>query len=615
MLREGDSWRETTWQEAFAYLKRRLGEIVERHGPDAIGFFNAPRCSNEESYLLQKLARAVIGTNNVDHGTGVYVNNGIRALRETLGAPAATACIEDISLAEAVLVDGIDLAVQTPTIGGWVIRSRLNGTKLIVVDARRHRVAEQADYFLQLKPGTDVLLYGAMAKILVDRGLVNKAFLRARCRNYEAFLRQIEDYDLLTVAEACGVDPDLLEKAALALGRSSRTVALYGTGSETRDPNSVRALVNLLLLGGHIGREGAGILPLAEHNNLQGVCDMGMMPDFLPGYAPVEEPSARRRFEKAWRVSLPAKKGVSAREFFNSAGSGRFRAAWLCRYDPAVTATFCDAAAALQDLDLVVVQHLFMTRSAEHAHVILPLTAFGEEEVTFTSTDRRIQIARRVIEPQGEAMPAWRQLTEVGKLFGADWHYGSAAEVMEEIRSLAPFYSGASYENLGGGYGRQWPCTVERPLGTPRLFAEEEPSQRFRLTAIPFPRIPEDPGPEYPTRLIFGQSLYYWHQNPLILNSEILRREYRVLLLDYPEGFVDLSREDAARIGVRDGGKIRLVSPTDAVETVARVTDEVRPGTVYVPFFLKSVEQALWRREQFDLGNLSKPVYVRVEKA
>ena len=605
---------QVSWEEAFQFIAQRIQELIRRYGPESCAFFAAPRCSNEEAYLLQKLARAVIGTNHVDHGTGVYANHALPVLLEMLGVPASTAAIRDIQQAEVILVDHVDLGVQLPTIGGWVIRSHLRGAKLIVVDWRRHRIAEQADYFLQIRPGTDVWLYGAMAKVLLDRGWIDREFLLSHCDRAEEFLQSLQSYDLVRVSRICDVDPELIQEAALAYGRAQKGVIMFSTGGVARQPDSIRALINLALMRRNLGRPGAGILALAEHNNLQGVCDMGVCPNLLPGYVPVENVEGRQRLKALWGTEPPSRPGLGAQECFSGTGDATIRAVWLMRYDPISTATFCDARTALQSMDLVVVQDLFWTRAMEYADVILPLAAFGEEEGTFTSTERRIQRVRQAIPPPEGILPGWQQLVKAAQAFGVEWAYRRPAEVMEEIRRAVPFYSGADYENLDQEYGRQWPCTIQRRLGTPRLFADQREKVRFRLAPLTRPPIPDDPGPEFPFRLIFGQSHYYWHQNTLIQNSETLRREYRVLLLDYPEGFVELNPEDAKALEIRDGESIRLLSPTQSVMTTARVTNEVRRGTIFVPFFLKEVEETFWRNGALGLGNVSQPVFVRVEK-
>ena len=351
--------------------------------------------------------------------------------------------------------------------------------------------------------------------------------------------------------------------------------------------------MNLALLTGQLGKEGAGIFALTEHNNLQGVCDMGVLPDRLPGYRRIADDAARAEVETVWRTKLPAKPGLASRSLLADRGHGQVRALWLCRYDPVSTAFFGDAANVLEQCELVVAQHLFLTESARHAHVVLPTTAFGEERVTFTNTERRIQLAEQVIEPLPGTSPAWQQLTQVARALGADWKYDSAADVMAEIGTVVPFYSGANYPNLASEYGRQWPCTKDRPLGTRSLFAEGLPAQGFKF--VPLTRHTQAVAvlSDYPLTLVFGHSLYYWNQNVLIQHSETLKREYRILLLDYPEGFVEMNPDDAKQLGIRDGEKIRLRAAGGSAVTAARVTPEVRGGAVFVPYFVRQVQQQI----------------------
>jgi predicted molibdopterin-dependent oxidoreductase YjgC len=609
LLRREGRFEPVSWETAFGFLAERLLAIRDRHGPEALAFLVSPRCSNEESYLLQKFARKVIGTNNVDHGSGVYCNNSINVLLEMLGVPATTNSIAELSRSEAIIVDGIDLGRQLPTVGGWVLRAKLGGARLIVIDSRRHRVAESADLFLQIRPGTEVMLYGAMAKVILDRGLANAGFIKRHCRDYQDFLDAVRQYDLLTAADYCGVPPELIESAARTYAVARNASLLYSTGIENRHSDGIRAIVNLALLTGNLGRPGAGLYALTEQNNLQGVCDMGMLPDRLPGYAAVTDPAGRERLEQLWQCRLPAQTGLGTRTLLGDPAPAALRALWLCRYDPVSTAFFGEAAKSLDKLDLVVVQHLFLTETAQHAHVVLPLTAFGEEQVSFTSTDRRVQLAEQVLPPRPGSMTAWRQLTQLAQTMGEDWPYASAGDVMAEIGRAVPFYSGVTYENLSREYGRQWPCTLDRPLGTQFLFEDGLPESGFRFKPIPRPSDQVSIDPEFPFALVFGHSLYYWHQNILIKHSETLKREYRILLLDYPNGFVEINDADARQLKIRDGQPVRLFSTTGAATSTARVTAEVRGGTIFVPFFVREVERELTNGRQ----DLESPVRVRME--
>jgi len=338
---------------------------------------------------------------------------------------------------------------------------------------------------------------------------------------------------------------------------------------------------------------------------------VGMLPDRLPGYRPITDPAARADVESLWKAKLPASPGLGSRALLTDRGHGTVRAVWLSRYDPVNTAFLGDVANQLRQLDLLVVQHLFMTETAQYAHVVLPTTAFGEEEVSFTSTDRRIQIAERVVDPAAGLSSAWEQIAYVANLMGAGWHYPSARDVMEEIGEVVPFYSGASYQNLAREYGRQWPCTKDRPLGTQFLFANNNGDRFFKFVPVAKPPQPAAPPKELPLTLVFGNSLYYWNQNVLVRHSETLKREYRILMLDYPEGFVELNPDDAQQLGIRDGKKVRLCAANTTSLATARVTSEVMAGTIFVPHFMREIERQILGSS----GDGRKLIPVRVEKA
>ncbi|HYG98810.1 MAG TPA: molybdopterin-dependent oxidoreductase [Terriglobales bacterium] len=421
--------------------------VSDLHGPDSIAFLVSPRCSNEEAYLLQKFSRTIIGTNNVDHGTGVYCNSTASVLLDCLGVAASTNSIAELAHSDAILVDEVDLYRKLPTIGGAVIRAKLNGSRLISVGFRRNRIAESADVFLQIRPETNALLYGAMAKVILDRGLTDNTFIKLFCDEYDSFVAMIGDYDLLEAAQACGVSAEQIEAAAVAFARARSAAILYSS-VEAHDRATVQSLTTLALLTGNLGKPGAGIFALTEQNNLQGVCDMGLFPELLPGYVRVADDNRRAELEGLWRSSISAKPGSGARDVLTDCAGGRIKALWLCRYDPVETAMSGNAESRLPEFDLVIAQYPFLTEAARFATVVLPTVFFGEEQITYTSTERRIQLANQAIDPPPGPMPAWQQIVELARHMHADWSYTSSSDVMEEIAKVVPFYSGVSYDNL-----------------------------------------------------------------------------------------------------------------------------------------------------------------------
>ena len=594
--------------EAYDYIAENLASIKKKYGPDAIGFLDSSRCSNEDGYLFQKFARAVIGTNNVDQGTNFYRTTTVDVLRKMLGVAAATNPIADIFNSKAIIVNDIDIGNQLPTIGGAIIRAHLQGTRLIVVGPRRHRVVEHADVFLNIKPATEVYLYAAMAKIIIDRGLADVDFIRTRCNGFKPLVNNLKAFDILNAARKCDVDPSLIEEAALLFAHNAPGMLFYSAGTEDMGESSLCAMVNLMLLTGNVGKRGGGIIPLSEHNNSQGGCDMGVLPHYLPGYVPLADNQGCGRFEKAWGTALPRNPGLNAAGMF--APSTPIKALWLDRHNPVVSAEYRDAAEVLKKLEFVVLQNLFMTKTAHHAHVVLPVAGYGEEDVTFTSTERRIQRAVKAVEPVFGHPSAWREISEVAGRMGAGWTYESSDDVLAEIARMIPEYGAVSAENLSRDYGRQWPCTLDHPMGTPVLFAKEKQQRRFLFVNVK-PPPPEAAGSvEYPFALLFGHSSYYWHQNTLVRHSETLKREYGILLLDYPQGFVEINNEDAKRLSIRDGQPIRLVSGDGASRTFARITSEVREGIIFIPFFLQDVMRSICSAATGCGAN----IHVRIEK-
>ena len=610
LIRKNGQLTPVDFNEAYDYVAENLASIKKKYGPDAIGFLNSSRCSNEDGYLLQKFARSVIGTNNVDQGTNFYRTTTVEVLRKMLGVAAATNPISDIFNSKAIIVNEIDVGNQLPTIGGHIIRAHLKGARLIVVGQRRHRVVEHADIFLNIKPRTEAYLYAAMTKIIIDRGLADIDFIRLRCNGYKNLVNNIKTFDILNAARKCDVDPVLIEEAALLFAQNTPGMLLYSAGSEELGENSLSAMINLMLLTGNVGKRGGGVIPLSEHNNSQGGCDMGVLPRYLPGYVAVSDAQGRGRIEKTWAALVPQQAGRNAEAMFEP--STPIKALWLDRHNPVVSAAYRDAAEVLKNMEFVVLQNLFMTKTAEHAHVVLPVAAFGEEEVTFTSTERRIQRAVKAIEPPPGHPSAWRQITEIAARMGAPWKYESSGDVLAEIAAIVPEYGAVSTENLSRDYGRQWPCTKDNPLGSPTLFTEEKPSRRFLFVNIQSPPPEAAASSDYPYTLSFSHSSYYWHQNTLVRHSETLKREYGILLLDYPEGFVEINDDDAKKLSIRDGQPIRLVSENGKSDTFARVTSEVRAGIIFVPFFLRDIMRSIGGYTKADR---EAAIHVRIEKA
>lgn len=609
LVRKNGALVPVSFDEAYDVIAAGLSQVKNQYGPAALGFLDSARCANEDAYMLQKFARAIIGTNNIDQGTSFYRTATIEVLRKMLGIAAASNPIVDIFASKAIILNSIDIGQQLPTIGGAIIRAHNNGSKLIVIGDRGHRVAEHADLFLKIKPDTEGFLYAAMAKVIIDRGMMNFDFIRSRCSGYDEFLNNIQTFDLLLAARRCDIEPSLIERAAILFAQNAPGMLLYSAGSEEIGENALSAMVNIILLTGNLGKTGGGIIPLAEHNNAQGGCDMGVLPRYLPGYVPIDSP-ARGPIEQCWQAAIPQTTGLDAAGMF--APDTLLKAIWLDRHNPVVSANYRDGGEVLKNMEFVVIQNIFMTKTAQYAHVVLPVAAYGEEAVTFTSTERRIQQTVKAVEPPPGCTSGWQQVVAVANRMGARWSYKNSDEVLAEIGQVVPDYAAASAENVTRDYGRQWPCTIDRPLGTPRLYTESKPPRKFTFGQITLAQTEEPYDSEFPFVLSFGHSQYYWNQNTLVRHNETLKREYGILLLDYPEGFVEINSTDAATLSIRDNQKIRIVSGSGEATTFARVTSDVRQGIVFVPFFLQGVIKSIGRISSSDRG---KVTHVWIKKA
>ena len=420
MIRERGAWQRVSWPEARAHVAGRLHDLIARHGPDAIGILGSARATNEENYLTQKFARAVIGTNNVDCCARVcHTPSGV-ALKQMLGAGLGTNSFDDIEVARTLLVWGANPTEDHPVVGARLKQAARRGARLIVVDPRRIELAEEADYHLAIRPGTNVALLNAMAQIVIQEGLCDDVFLSARVDGLQEFVRHVSDWSPERAASVCGVTADAIRGAARMYATSAPAMSVHGLGltEHVQGTDGVKALINLALLTGNIGRAGAGVNPLRGQNNVQGSAHMGCDPAGLPGSVPLEQ--GRARFEHAWDVTLPRTRGWHQLEMMDQAKAGHLKGLWAIGYDLLLSnPNRAETARALGKLDLLIVQDLFMTETArEFGTVFLPACSSFEKEGTFMNAERRIQRVRASLRPAGQSQPDWRILCDLARTMG-----------------------------------------------------------------------------------------------------------------------------------------------------------------------------------------------------
>ncbi|UYG95043.1 formate dehydrogenase subunit alpha [Cytobacillus firmus] len=580
LIREGDSFREAEWDEALNLIARKFTEIKEKHGPDALSFITSSKCTNEESYLMQKLGRAVAGTNNIDNCSRYCQTPATVGLFRTVGYGGDAGSIEDIKNAELVLIIGSNTSESHPVLSTRVKRSqKLNGQKVIVADLREHEMAERSDLFVRPRAGTDMVWLSAITKYIIDQGWADEKFLQEKVNGLEEFVSNLEKYTLEFAEETTGISRDNLIKMAEMIHEAESVSALWAMGvtQHLGGSDTSTAISNLLLVTGNYAKPGAGAYPLRGHNNVQGAGDFGSSPDNLPGYQKVSDPDVRRKFENAWGVKLPEKAGLNNHEMVEGVHEGQLKAMYLKGEDMGlVDSNINYVQAAFEKLDFFVVQDIFLSRTAEFADVVLPASPSLEKEGTFTNTERRIQRLYKAFEPLGDSKPDWQIITEVANRLGAGWTYTHPSEVMAEAAKLMPLYAGVTYDRLEGYNSLQWPV-AEDGTDTPLLYTDgfPFPDGKARLYPVDWTPALEFPA-EYDIHVNNGRLLEHFHEGNMTYKSKGISSKT-------PEVFLEVSPELAKERGLKDGTLVRLTSPYGNVKVKCHITDRVKGKEVYLP--------------------------------
>ncbi|MDA8343847.1 MAG: formate dehydrogenase subunit alpha [Thermaerobacter sp.] len=579
LIRKDGQFVTATWDEAIDLVARRLREIKEAHGPDALAFIASSKGSNEEAFLTQKLARQVIGTNNVDNDSTYCQDPATYGLRNTVGFGADSGSIRDIELAELVIAIGSNTAESHPVVATRVKRShKLHGQKLIVVDVRKHEMADRADLFIRPKPGTDAVWLLGVQRYLRDQGWLAKEFLSQRVEGVDAYLASLDPYDLGRVERETGVPQEQTKQAARMIHEAGSVCALWAMGITQQRNGSAGSLAisNMLLLTGNFGRPGTGGYPLRGHNNVQGASDMGAKPGFLPGYQSLRDDAAKRRYEAAWGTPMPQAEGINNVQLADEIHAGKVRGLYIVGEETALVDNDADhTQEALAKVDFLVVQEIFLTRTAQFADVILPACPNLEKEGTFTNTERRMQRFYQALEPLGGARPDWQILQEVANRLGGGWHYEHPSEIMDEIARLSPMFAGLSYQRLEHYRSLQWPVAADG-TDSPLLYKERfnHPSGKAKLVPVEI----EEPH-SFDLRGVHvnnGQLLEHFHEGNMT---------YRVpgIAELVPSVFLEVSPELAQQEDLEDGDVVRLASPAGDAEVPVLVTDRVAGEVTYLP--------------------------------
>ncbi|MDP6782300.1 MAG: formate dehydrogenase subunit alpha, partial [Dehalococcoidia bacterium] len=577
LIRRNGRLEAATWDEALDEVARGLSQFR----PEEIAVFGAGKCTNEDNYVIQKLARAVMGTNHVDHCARLCHAPSITGLVESFGSGAMTNTIADMAQAEAFFVIGSNTTTAHPVIGLQAIKAAQNGKKLIVANPKEIELARYADVFIQHRPGSDVALMMGMARVIVEEGLQDQGFIQERCENYDALVESLREFTPEFVEEATGVSWDRIADAARLYATHKPATILYAVGiaQSTHGHDNVRATANLALLTGNMGKPGGGVNPLLGQNNVQGACDMGALPNYLPGYQRVDNAEARHKFGEVWGVELPSWPGLTVGEIIEEAEKGNIKAVYLmgenfARSEPCVNK--CQEA--LEGLPFLVAQDMFLTETAQLATVVLPACSFAEKDGTFTNTERRVQRVRQAIPCHGDSRPDWWIVSQVAKrLGGKDFDYEHPSQIMAEVAGLVPTYAGITFDRLDESGGLQWPCTSPDHPGTPILHTEKFTRGKGAFTPLTYRPPDEEADKDYPLILTTERSLFQFHTGTMTRKVEGLNQLRGSEL-------VEMNPQDAGKLGIGSGDLVSVASRRGEVEAKALITEVCPPGVISMTF-------------------------------
>jgi formate dehydrogenase alpha subunit len=605
MVRENGRLREASWDEALDRAAAGLKAVRDRHGGGALAGYSSAKCTNEENYLFQKLVRVAFGNNNVDYCTRLCHASTVTAMLRAIGDGAGSNSIEEFETTDCLLVIGNNIVETHPVSATYVKRGKDRGQKIIVIDPRETPLVRWADVWLRPRLGTDVALLNGLVRAVIQGGWIDAEFIRRRVAGGMEAFRELERLTASCTPERTaaitGVPPEALLAAARIYGTASTAIIATGMGlsQQTIGTHNVFSLINLMLITGKIGQERCGMDPPRGQNNVQGATDVGASPIYYPGYIPASDEDNRRLVASVWGVpfaELPAEKGLTTVEIAKAAAAKEIRGMLVMGENPIVTdPNSSHVEAALRDLELLVVQDIFMTETARLAHVVLPAASFAEKDGTFTNSDRRVLRVRRAVAPPGEAREDLDILQEIARRMGRPiGSYSSASEVFDEITRVAPMMAGIDYARLETG-GIQWPCPDRDHPGTPTLFLERFNTKDglARLNPVEYQPQSELADAEYPFVLNTGRVLYQYH-------STTMSRRSPPLVAYANETYVLMNASDAARLGLADGETVRVSSRRGGIAAPLRVGTEVAEGELFMPFHYPEAPVNRLTRDELD---------------
>jgi len=575
-------FRAASWDEALNLAASGLADTRRESGATSVAGFGSAKCSNEEAYLFQKLMRAGLGSNNVDHCTRLCHASSVAALLEGIGSGAVTAPFTAVEQSDVIIVIGSNPTENHPVAATFFKQAARRGATLIVMDPRGTALGRHATHVLQFKPGSDVALLNALLNVIVTEKLWNAEYVARHTEDFAVLRTHLEPFTPEAMAPLCGIDAATLRTIARVYAGADAAIIFWGMGisQHVNGTDNVRCLIALATLTGQIGRPGTGLHPLRGQNNVQGASDAGLIPMMYPDYQGVELASAREQFELAWNTSLNPERGLTVVEIMHAIHAGDIRAMYILGENPAMSdPDLTNARAALARLGHLVVQDLFLTETARYADVILPASAWPEKTGTVTNTNRQVQMGRPALTPPGDARPDWWIIQEIARRIGLDWHYSGPREVFAEMAGLMPSLTHITWERLQTENAVTYPCDNATHNGNEVVFGDGFPRTGGRARLVPATPSPADeiPDQDYPLVLCTGRQLEHWHTGAMTRRSEILdERE--------PEAAAFMCASELDRAGIAAGEKASLATRRGEIEIAIRCDDAVPDGMIFVPF-------------------------------
>ncbi|MCJ7791567.1 MAG: formate dehydrogenase subunit alpha [Dehalococcoidia bacterium] len=569
LVKKDNTFEEVSWEEALGQVATGFKRVKDERGSDSLAVLGSSKCTNEDNYVLQRFARCVLGTNNIDNGSRLYNSATRTGLGSSIGFPGTTNYLGALGQSEVIIVIGANPDSSAPVVGYAIKRAvKYKNAKLILIDPRQTKLSSFAYLWLRPNVGTDVALLNSLAKVIIDEGLLDDEYVARKTDNFEALTKALEQYSLEYAEAITGIPAEEIRTVARLYGKATQPAIVYGTGvtQQRGGTDSVRAIANLAVLTGHIER--GGIYALQRENNGQGACDMGVLPDFLPGYQNVADTQDRGKFEERWGVSLPTEAGLTALEIMEQAKKGKIKGMYIVGENPCLSFPHSGLITkALASLDFLVVQDMFLTETAKLANVVLPAASFAEKEGTFTNFEGRVNKVRKAIEPIGESLPDWEIVVRLADKMDYPLPFSSLQDVMSEIEELVPSYEAytdsgrqdeLAYGETGRTYGRQL------LKGFARFSPIEYTPQAGKRKS------------DYPFTLLTGTTLYHFGTGNRSSRAWRLRKFS-------PQSFVEIGETDAQKLGVSHGDKVSVISPVSKLTTIARIVDGLPEGTLFMP--------------------------------